>query len=90
MAALEWREIEAQQTGGHRRHRRHHDQPVTNICTEAQKDWMKARLGDTFGDRDLFRFRLSGEQRLWGYRVGATFHVVWWDPDHLVYPTEKN
>jgi hypothetical protein len=37
----------------------------------------------------MFRFRLAGERRLWGYRVGRTFHVVWWDWDHKVYPTEK-
>jgi hypothetical protein len=36
----------------------------------------------------MFRFRLGGKARLWGFRSERIFHVVWWDPDHRVYPTE--
>jgi hypothetical protein len=33
--------------------------------------------------------RISGERRLWGFRVGNIFHVIWWDPHHEVWPSEK-
>ncbi len=85
-----WSELEAQRTGGKsNRHRKHHDQPITSLVAEAQEDIRRARLDETFGE-DIFRFRISGEKRLWGFRSGRVFHVVWWDPDHRVYPTEPN
>jgi hypothetical protein len=37
---------------------------------------------------DVYRFRLSGERRLWGLRRQDTFYAIWWDPKHQVYPTE--
>jgi hypothetical protein len=36
---------------------------------------------------DLVSLRLSGKERVWGYRSGAVLHVVWWDPDHEVCPS---
>jgi hypothetical protein len=46
------------------------------------------RLNEIFED-DMFRFRLAGEKRLWGFRVGNVFYVLWWDASHRVYPTER-
>lgn len=86
-AQLTWREIESHTTGGKKRHRKHHDMPINKICDDAQADIKKRNLGERFGDA-IFRFRLSGERRLWGFRQGRVFHVVWWDPDHEVYPSE--
>lgn len=40
-------------------------------------------------DEDIAALRLSGPGRLWGFRRGRYFHVLWWDPDHRVWPTEK-
>ncbi|MFE3626760.1 hypothetical protein [Streptomyces goshikiensis] len=37
----------------------------------------------------IHRLRLSGTQRLYGFVDGNTFHVVWWDPEHEVYPSVK-
>jgi len=88
LAKLTWRDIERQRTGGRKRHRKHHDMPVDKICTEAQEDITKRKLDLVF-DSDIFRFRFAGEQRLWGFRRGRVFHVVWWDPDHKVCPSEK-
>jgi hypothetical protein len=90
MAKLTWAKIEEQRVGtkgGY--HRRNHSQAITKLTAAAQKDLMKRKLPDKFDDT-MFRFRLSGEQRLWGFRNGHVFHVVWWDPDHKVYPTEKS
>jgi len=89
MAQLTWGEIEAQRQGtAGNRHRRHHSQDIDSLTTTAQTDITKRKLSERFDD-SMFRFRLSGEQRLWGFRRGRVFHVVWWDPDHQVYPTEK-
>jgi hypothetical protein len=88
MAQLTWGEIESMRTGsGHKRHRKHHDQEMTSVCDDAQADLARLKLGETFGG-DLFRFRLAGEQRLWGVRSGRTFHIVWWDAGHDVYKQE--
>lgn len=89
MANLSWGEIVGQTTGGLNRHKKHHSQDVATLVQEAQDDFNKRELWDTFGD-EMFRFRLSGVRRLWGFRVDRTFHVVWWDPEHKVYPTEKD
>jgi hypothetical protein len=37
----------------------------------------------------ISRFRLSGRERLYGFRLDNVFHVVWWDPRHEVWPSEK-
>jgi hypothetical protein len=85
MAQLTWGEIE-NQTWGNRnnRHRKHHDQPVETLEEPAQADIALRKLDTTFGG-DIFRFRLAGEARLWGFRRDHVFHVVWWDPNHKVY-----
>lgn len=87
-AALTWGDIERQRTGGKSRHRKHHGIEVSSLVPDAQSDLMKRQLTERFGD-SIFRFRFGGEQRLWGFRSGATFHVVWWDPDHEVCKNEK-
>jgi hypothetical protein len=87
-AKLTWREIERQSTGGQRRHRKHHDMDLDKICSDAQADLKASKLDERFGDT-LFRFRLGGEKRLWGFRNGRIFHIVWWDPKHKVCPSEK-
>lgn len=90
MAKLTWGQIEGQRVGtkdGSRR--RNHSQEIRRLTSAAQKDLMKRQLPEMFDDT-MFRFRLSGEQRLWGFRKRNVFHIVWWDPEHKVYPTEKS
>lgn len=87
MALITWGEIEQMRHGGNARHRKHHECEVSRRWdASALADLEKHCLSEIFGET-LFRFRLSGVKRLWGYREGATFHVVWWDPNHKVYPT---
>jgi hypothetical protein len=88
MGRRSWGEIESDQTGSKDRHRKHHDQPIDSLtCAEAKDQIAKQQLDETFGD-SIFRFRLEGEKRLWGFRNGRTFHVVFWDPEHALYETE--
>ena len=76
---LTWRAIETQQG-------QHHASPVARLSKAAQERLTRIKLNDV---DELFRFRLSGKRRLWGIRRRNVFRVLWWDPDHVVYPTGK-
>jgi hypothetical protein len=86
IAGSTWREIENMTTGGHKMH---HGQELKRVTRKAKRDAERKKLGETFGD-EIFRFRLGSKRRLWGFRKERTFHVVWWDPEHKVYPTETS
>lgn len=60
---------------------------TSGICADAQ-----ARLVDlTKDDLDhLDEWRLSGPERIWGIRAGHVCHVLWWDPDHSVWPSDPD
>lgn len=36
----------------------------------------------------LFEIRLGNMPRIWGARRGDVFHVLWWDPEHEVWPSQ--
>ena len=40
-------------------------------------------------ETEISRLRLTGTQRLYGFLREHVFHVLWWDPDHTVYPSNK-
>ena len=41
-------------------------------------------------DRDhISRLRMSGTGRLYGLRERERFYVLWWDPDHQIWPSRK-
>ncbi|MCW2987244.1 MAG: hypothetical protein JWM24_182 [Solirubrobacterales bacterium] len=90
MGRLSWGEIEGHTTGTKNRHKKHHEQPIESLTSEEAKNAIaKEALDETFGD-SVFRFRLQGEQRLWGFRNESTFHVLWWDPNHEIYESEPS
>jgi hypothetical protein len=63
------------------------DYVIEEIPTAAARE----RL-DALGLADMTKisvFRLTGEQRLYGFRTANVFHVVWWDPLHEVWPSKK-
>jgi hypothetical protein len=53
----------------------------------------KKRLSEKNIDADkidnLYRFRLSGRERVWGIREQEFFYLLWWDPQHQVWPSHK-
>ena len=66
---------------------KHHAQSIGTLEKEAQDRLKALKLDDL---DELFRFRLTGTRRLWGFRGdGDEFFVLWWDPDHNVYIVEK-
>lgn len=79
---LTWAEIDAlaSDTG----HKMHHTMSCEDICEEAQDRMIEI---ERFYEV-LFRFRAGNLERVWGYRIVDTFHVLWYDPTHKIYPTD--
>jgi hypothetical protein len=87
MGRLSWKEIEAQMTSNRRAtHRKHHGHQLDQLSSGVQNRLTTLGLDEVTDE--LFRFRLGGKQRLWGFVADHTFHILWWDPEHDVYPTE--
>jgi hypothetical protein len=83
MERLTWAQVKAQMTGGKRAgHRTHHSMLFDSLCPEAKRRLRECQL-EGF---DLFRFRLSQHERLWGVIYDEVFYPVWWDANHEVYP----
>jgi hypothetical protein len=85
IAQLTWSEIRAQTASGRKRH---HDQSIERLCSDAQRRLTELERDDM--GPTMFRFRVGGPIRFWGYAVDGIFYAVWWDPRHRVYPTEPN
>ena len=79
----EWREILMQNSGGHKKHH-HHE--FASVCKEARDLIALMKHDERF--EELFRFRLTGKKRLWGFKQGEVFYPLWWDAEHKIYPTE--
>ena len=77
-----WGECESETANGQKRH---HDHAITDLTRVAQD---RLRQLDESEDR-VFRFRLKGKCRLWGFRSGSLFRMLWYDPEHSVYPVSK-
>lgn len=78
-----WAQCESEMANGRRRN---HDHAITELTKTAQE---RLRHLDQNEER-VFRFRLSGTCRLWGFRSGSLFRVLWYDPEHKVYPVKKH
>lgn len=75
---LTWAEIRANA---------HRDHPLACdvLCKRARDRLAELRLDDV---DELWRFRFAAKRRVWGIRDGRVMKVLWWDPDHQVYPVE--
>ncbi len=85
VASTSWGELRQQMTVGRQKH---HEHRIGDLPPQARARLESLQLDD-IGD-SIFRFRTDGEGRLWGFAVGGVFYVVWWDPQHKEYPTEKS
>jgi hypothetical protein len=56
---------------------------VNRIHEEAIKRLVQLELDD---QTRIFRFRLSGKRRLYGFTFSDIFATVWYDPTHNIYP----
>lgn len=64
--------------------RNHHAIAVTDIRKSAQKRLQELGHDD---QEELVSFRLTGSQRLWAIRSDEEAFLLWWDPNHEVYPS---
>jgi hypothetical protein len=83
---LTWGEIDQFITGGKDRHKMHHNMEVDILADEAQYRLLEL---DKHGDI-IFRFRLAAKKRLWGFRIVNKFELLWYDPEHEIYPTDPD
>ncbi|MFQ5954496.1 MAG: hypothetical protein ACE5JZ_05475 [Kiloniellales bacterium] len=84
-----WGQIDAETTGpASRRRQKHTYYDFTMIKREAIRR-LEALEIDDFAP-DMFRFRISGLKRLYGFRVNPTFHFVWYDPTHEIIQPGRN
>lgn len=60
-----------------------HPIDVDNIIPAAQRRLEEIGQGDT---DVLYSLRIGGRRRIWGIRELNTFRVLWWDPNHEIYP----
>ncbi len=63
-----------------------HIMPSANISSGAQNRLEEIRLNDI---DFLYSIRLSAKERIWGIRECDSFYLLWWDPEHTVYPVPK-
>lgn len=63
-----------------------HDYDGTDgLCREATKRFEELGLDD----REPYQLRIGGKPRIWGFREGRVFKILWWDPNHSVYQVGK-
>ncbi len=75
-----WRQVRAN-------FKRDHPIDPDRICTEAKHRLVGLKVEEM---DELWSFRIDAKRRVWGARFGRTFFVLWWDPQHQVYPTEPS
>jgi len=68
------------------RNKQNHIMPVFRVSNQAQKRLKEIKLNDR---DELYSLRLSGKERIWGIRALDSFYILWWDPEHTVYPVSK-
>ena len=64
--------------------RHHHAIAVNDIIKPAQN--RLAQLGHD-DQAELVSFRLSNTERIWAIRSGEEAFLLWWDPNHEIYPS---
>ena len=63
---------------------------VVNLEKQAREQLVAVKHDDI---DELMSFRISGSQRVWAIQQASCkniMRILWWDPDHSVYKTEKD
>jgi hypothetical protein len=68
--------------------RRPHDHPIAvgALAKSARDRLAELRLDDV---DELFQIGLSNKERVFGIRHHHVLDLLWWDPEHKVYPVAK-
>ena len=64
--------------------RHHHAIAVNDIIKPAQNRLEQLGHDD---QAELVSFRLSNTERIWAIRSGEEAFLLWWDPNHEIYPS---
>lgn len=63
-----------------------HPIPISTLPPSSRRRLEQLRLDDY---EEIVSLRLSGAQRIWGFRTGNVLLLLWWDPHHEVFPTQR-
>lgn len=61
----------------------HHSASRDKLCAKADRRLKQLKLDD---HERLWSLHITAEQRVWGILVEDVFYLLWWDPEHEVYP----
>jgi hypothetical protein len=78
--SMTWREILLDSK------KQNHTVPVQNLCKSARDRLIILNLDDL---DEITSLRLSGTERIWGVINQGIMELLWWDPNHEVYPSIK-
>lgn len=83
-----WQEIDNATYNGAGKYRKRCHKPTSfdGVCDAARERIEALHFDQVFGE--FFRFRVDSLTRLWGFRQGGVFYLLWWDPKHRVYPLD--
>jgi hypothetical protein len=65
--------------------KRNHAIPVHDFRCEQARRWMKRNMAD---QPELWTIRFTGPERVWGIFSEGAYQIVFWDPEHRIYPTQ--
>ena len=82
---MTWQEIQSASGGKSEGHGSNsHFVELSALSSRAQKRAREIRLYELTDQ--LFSLRLNAKSRLWGFLMEGVFYVIWFDPNHEVYP----
>lgn len=84
---ITWGEI-LTATAGRKSNTQSHPMVVAELVKEAQNRLTELNL-DSYDT--LYSLAITGKQRVWGIMIEetGTFQLLWYDPEHQVYPVSK-
>ncbi len=87
--SMTWAEIKRQTYSGKkgRRKTNHHFVDTERLPNNAKQRLIHLKLDD---HDQLFSLRLNSRIRIYGIVVGHVFRIVWYDPDHRLYPSKAD
>jgi hypothetical protein len=83
---MTWQEI-LDASGGRVHGNNNHEIPTSVLVPAARRRLKKLRMDDI---DVLFSLRLTGRKRIWGILDGSVLKLLWYDPNHEIYPSMKN
>ncbi|HEX4276442.1 MAG TPA: hypothetical protein VHZ74_13860 [Bryobacteraceae bacterium] len=73
---LTWKEVLKPGSGSH-------PMPTKELCKEARDRLVELEIDEA---DNLVSIRLQQKMRVWGYMDQGILNLLWWDPEHSVYP----